>query len=300
MQFVVGKGGAGKTTVASLEALALAATRPVLLISLDPAHSVGDVWGVPVGDTPVSLADNVWGQEIDAPQRWATLRTSWQTALAEAALEAEQARLPGWSDTVADLERVLDLMPPGIDEIMGLFALIDLREQENYDAIVVDSAPTGHLLRLIQLPELALEWVRMFMRLLLKYREVVRLTTLGEELIVLSRRLKAVAALLRDPEQCGFVTVSLAEALDVTETARLIQSLTEAKFPITAVVLNRLHDAQSHTARGRRPHQQRYAEQLRAMVDVPVYGLTAWRRQPKGADTLQALLGVRPAEPPGA
>lgn len=285
LQCVVGKGGAGKTTVASLEALALAVTRPVLLLSLDPAHSVGDVWGVMIGDTAVKLAANLWGQEIDAAQRWTALRSGWQTALAEATTDAEQARLPGWADTLADLERMLDLMPPGIDEIMGLFALLDLWEQGTYQTIVVDSAPTGHLLRLIGLPELALAWVQMFMRLLLKYREVVRLTTLAEELIGLSRRLKMAAALLRDPQRCGFLPVTLAAALDIAETGRLIQALEQAGMPVVAVVLNRMHASQD---RG----QSHYARHLEMIVQAPVYRLAALTRPPIGADTLHALLGA--------
>jgi arsenite-transporting ATPase len=286
LQFVAGKGGVGKTTVASLEALALATTRPVLLVSLDPAHSIGDVWGVVIGDTAVCLAANLWGQEIDAPQRWADLRAGWQTVLAQATTDAEQARLPGWADTLADLEQVLDLMPPGIDEIMGLFALLDLWEQGTYQTIVVDSAPTGHLLRLIELPELALAWVQMFMRLLLKYREVMRLTTLAEELIVLSRRLKMAAALLRDPQRCGFLPVTLAAALDVAETGRLIQALEQAGMPVVAVVLNRMQASQD---RG----QSRYAQQLEKMVHVPVYRLAAMTLPPVGADTLRTLLGAQ-------
>ena len=184
LQLVVGKGGVGKTTVAAANALSLAEEDgPVLLVSLDPAHSLGDVWATPVGDAPVEVAARLWALEVDARSRWDRLRPQWQDALASAADDAERARIPGWRDTLADIERLLDLVPPGVDEVVGLFALGELWEGGAYRAIVVDCAPTGHLLQLLRLPELALEWVRMLMRLLLKYKEIVGLDALAEELI---------------------------------------------------------------------------------------------------------------------
>src|SRR5207244_11085070 len=77
--------------------------------------------------------------------------------------------------------RLLDLAPPGIDELFGMLSLVEARRQ--FDVIVVDTAPTGHALRLLELPDSAREWVQVLLRMLLKYRTLVRPGQLASELV---------------------------------------------------------------------------------------------------------------------
>ena len=130
------------------------------------------------------------------------------------------------------------LAPPGIDEIAALSAVSDLLEDEAYTSIVLDTSPTGHLLRFLELPEVALAWVRTFIKLLLKYKNVVRWGGVAEELVALSKNIKRVAALLTDPESCEFVGVAIPERMSLEETARLAERLRQLRMPMRRLLVN--------------------------------------------------------------
>ena len=292
VQFFVGKGGTGKTTLASASALMLSSTQePILLVSLDPAHSLGDVWATPIGDRPTQIGPGLWALEIDAPARWDILRGEWRRALDEAATQAPTRGLPGLADTVADLQEVLELVPPGVDEVIGLFLLADMSQSNDYRYIVVDSAPTGHLLRLLALPELALQWVRMLMRLTLKYREIVGLGTLAEGLVALARGLKSTASLLRDPSLCSFTIVALPEPMVLEETGRLAARLQQDGMHVAAIVFNKLRSPECPRCRPLALEQGREVERFRASVRCPVAGVPLQRGPLIGRDALRALAG---------
>ncbi len=288
LQFFVGKGGVGKSTLASVEALALSARAgPALLVSLDPAHSLGDIWATKIGDTTVRIADNLWAIEVDAPGRWRALRDRWDATLG-ATIDQEGA-VPGWRETLDDLRRVLELVPPGVDEVIGLFLLAELWESQTYRTVVVDCAPTGHLLRLLALPELALEWVRMLMRLTLKYREVIGIGALAEELIAVSKQLKATISLLRDAGRCAFVPITIAEPLSIDEMGRLVATLEQAGMPIAAVILNRPRDRSAKGSR-RVKEQAELADRVRLTQPYPVIEVPAHAAPLVGRQALAALI----------
>ncbi|MFL6236503.1 MAG: ArsA family ATPase [Thermoanaerobaculia bacterium] len=238
--FFGGKGGVGKTTCSAAVALALAERRPearVLLISTDPAHSVADVLEVPLGDDerPVPGApEGLRARELDAGRAFARWRERYRDKVDEAA-----GALAPDSGGVQDL---LDLTPPGIDELIAVSSLLDAvfgdGGEPAYDLVVVDTAPTGHALRLLEMPELALSWDHYLLSLLLKYREAMGLGDLAQELVALSRGLKRLEALLRDPARARFVAVTRAAELPRRETVRLLRSLKELGIAVPAVVVN--------------------------------------------------------------
>jgi arsenite-transporting ATPase len=102
------------------------------------------------------------------------------------------------------MRELVELTPPGIDEIAALSSISDLLDQQAYDTIVLDTAPTGHLIRFLELPQVALSWVRTFIKLLLKYQHIVHATRIAEELVALSKSIKRVLALLTDKQACEF------------------------------------------------------------------------------------------------
>jgi arsenite-transporting ATPase len=252
---LAGKGGVGKTTCAAALALALAdgpSPRRVLVLSTDPAHSLGDVLGVPLGDDirhPPDAPPGLDAREIDAPALMAARREKYLDAVQEVfdALRGNSSFDPIFDRTV--VEDLIDLAPPGIDELLGLLAVVEalgLASGETfggdrpYDTVVVDTAPTGHALRLLEMPEAALEWVHAFMAILLKYRKVIGLGELGADLVALSRDLRHLQTLLGDRDRTRAFAVTRAAELPRLETARLASALTRLGVPVAGVIVNAL------------------------------------------------------------
>jgi arsenite-transporting ATPase len=238
-----GKGGVGKTTAAASYALALAgadASARVLVFSTDPAHSLSDSFGESVGELKRGVAGlaNLDAMEVDPAARFEELKERyrrWTDELFES--------LTGGSRWEVQFDReamreMVALAPPGIDEIAALSTVSDLLDEGAYTTIVLDTAPTGHLLRFLELPGVALAWVRTFLKLLLKYRNVVRWGGVAEELVALSKSIKRVAALLSDAEACEFVGVAIPERMSLEETLRLAASLERLRVPVRRLVVN--------------------------------------------------------------
>jgi len=147
-----GKGGVGKTTVAAAFALSLCERYPhkrFLVLSTDPAHSLSDSFAYPLGATPAPIYGraNLTGLEIDAAALFARFR-------AEHGRSLKQIVGGGTYLDDEDLSRFLARSFPGLDEVMALLQIMDLVERAEYDLIIVDTAPTGHTLRLLDLPVL--------------------------------------------------------------------------------------------------------------------------------------------------
>ncbi|HSS52255.1 MAG TPA: ArsA family ATPase [Thermoanaerobaculia bacterium] len=229
--FFGGKGGVGKTTCSAAVALALARQRKdarILLLSTDPAHSLGDVLKIPLGSDERSLKANLVLRELDARGEFARWRER-RGGEVDRAVSAFATEGSGVGD-------LLDFMPPGLDELIAVSSLLDA--EAAHDLVIVDTAPTGHALRLLEMPELALSWDRFLLSLLLKYREAVGLGDLAAGLVVLSRSLKRLQALLRDPDQTRFVVVTRAAELPRRETERLLGSLRRLGIVVPAMVVN--------------------------------------------------------------
>ncbi len=235
--FFGGKGGVGKTTCAAAAALVLAEGQDVLLLSTDPAHSLADVLETPLGDDerPIPHAPRLKARELDAYAAFEAWRGRHHDELGGAlgafAGESREA-----------VEKLLDITPPGLDELVALSSILDATEEDRL--LVVDTAPTGHALRLLEAPELALEWDRALLSILLKYREAVSLGSLAAELVELSKSLKRLLALLRDPARARFVAVSRNAELPRRETLRLLEELRSLSISVPAVIINAVEDGE--------------------------------------------------------
>src|SRR5262249_39067239 len=159
-------------------AIALGERRPdarVLALSTDPAHSLGDALGQVVGDVerPVPGVACLFARELDAPAAFAVRRERYRASVDEvfdALLRGSRFEVGAARAVVRGL---IDLAPPGLDELFGALSLVEAvlgRERPAYDVVVLDTAPTGHALRLLAMPDAALEWVHALLAILLKYR----------------------------------------------------------------------------------------------------------------------------------
>ena len=133
---------------------------------------------------------------------------------------------------------MLDMAPPGLDEIMSLDKMMELRKEKTFDIFVLDTSPTGHLLRFLELPDLVRQWLRVFFRLLMKYKGVVRLTGAAEKALALSKNVRKIQETLTDIQKTRFVSVTIPERMAFLELERLINALEKADVPCEHVIMN--------------------------------------------------------------
>ena len=273
LTIVAGKGGVGKTTVASALALHASSKRRTLVVSTDPAPSLADALAQPIpdADTAVAGAPRLFARQMDASAAFARLRADYESRV-DALFDALVARGVDMTHDRAIARDLLSLAPPGIDEVYALSLLSDALFKNNYECVVVDPAPTGHLLRLLEMPQLALEWTHQLMRLMLKYKDVTGLGETARELLDFSKNLRAVDALLRDPARCALVLVTLDEPVVRAETERLAKEVRARGVSISGVVLNRAMAPSALPAAEAPVHLQAPA------VQPPPVGVDALRR----------------------
>lgn len=231
--FFAGKGGVGKTTTASSVALQFAAGNPdkvFTLISVDPAHTLRDVFA---HEPP---PENLRLETIDTREKWQRLRTSIGRDIenAIASMTPRGVSIRHDSDV---MQRLIELAPPGADELFAILRLQELMDENLSALVIVDTAPTGHFLRLLDLPHTAREWVHEFMRILLNYRELIPPNSLGEELVRISRALNRFQEALQSTDS-AVVVVTRPERIVALETQRLAEELRERKVPVAGFIAN--------------------------------------------------------------
>lgn len=233
LTFLAGKGGVGKTTSSASIALQLALRHPeqrFTVISVDPAHSLRDVFA------HESPPPNLAVEMIDTRAKWRRFRDTLGVEIERAVDSLTPGGMTVAYDTEA-VKKLIEIAPPGADELFAIKRIADLLADETQAAIVVDTAPTGHFLRLLDLPRTAGEWVREFMRILLHYRELIAPGSLGEELVSASRALKELSAVLTS-DRASVIVVTRPERIVLAETSRLIADLDRRGIALGGVIAN--------------------------------------------------------------
>lgn len=288
LYLVGGKGGVGKSTIAGGVAAGLAHSRAdrgrILLLSVDPAGSLTEILGRTVGSAPTAVAGSahLFARQIDAEQSWSDFTTHYREEVGQLFEGLSGGGLSASLDKQV-LDRLMDLVPPGVDELVSIMEVIDLIEDGGYDALVVDTAPTGHFLRLLELPGVALDWCHAILRLLLKYRSVVSLEGAGERILKLSRSLKALRARLIDPAFTWACAVALPESLSIPESERLIDGLRKAGIEPAALIVNR---ALTSGGKVDHVHDEAVSELLRIDPTLPAVATLQMRLSPRGLSAL--------------
>jgi arsenite-transporting ATPase len=241
LTIVAGKGGVGKTTVACVLGIHSADTRRTLLVSTDPAPSLADALAQPIpdADTAVRGMPTLFARQMDATAAFGRLRNEYQTRV-DALFQGLVASGVDLAHDRAVARDLLSLAPPGVDEVYALSLLSDAWFKDRYEFVVVDPAPTGHLLRLLEMPQMALAWSHQLMRLMLKYKEVAGLGEAAREILEFSRSLRALDELLRDPTKTGVVLVTLDEPVVQSETERLAAEVAKRGVGVAGVIVNRV------------------------------------------------------------
>ena len=291
--FFGGKGGVGKTTCASASALAASRLgKRVLLVSTDPAHSTSDIFERRIGPEPVVISPGLHAMEIDAA--------------------AESKRyVDGVKDHIRQLfghailkeaNRQIDLAAtmPGAEEV-ALFdrmgALIR-GDDRRFDLIVFDTAPTGHTLRLIRMPELMEAWIKALSRSRRAMLGVDQDDKQDPIMLTLNERLEGLRLLrarLVSGRTTGFVLVLIPERLPIEETSRAIDQLDEAAVKVGALVVNRVLPETSHDAflSARRKQERVYLEEIdRRFAAYPIIRVPQLESDVYGLDALERVSGL--------
>lgn len=295
MIFFGGKGGVGKTTWASVTAQYLADNNMnTLLISTDPAHSVSDSLGVEVGDEI---------RRIEGVKKLSALEISAAKTMSKfkAAYEDELKRIFDTSTYLEtdDVDSILALPLPGIDEIMGLKSIVDLIEEGMFEKFVIDTAPTGHALRLLTLPGLLDDWIKVTAKIRWKYRCMVTSFAgkytpdcADDFLMSMKKAVKNIETLLKDGNRCEFIVVTIPEDMAVRETERLIKSLTQYNMKAKQLIINNVIPVtgECNFCRQRRDMQDTYIREMTGKFgDMNITMAPLQPREVKGRADLQKL-----------
>ena len=234
-----GKGGVGKTTLACATAVHLAqdrAGKKVLLFSTGPAHALSSCLGTPIGSRPKPVLSGLTAIEVDAESEFKALKKQYAGDI-QKFLESISSNFDLTFDREV-LERILDLSPPGLDEVMGLTRVMALLASGRHDVLVLDSAATGHLIRLLELPGIVDQWLKAFFDLFLKYPQIFRLTKFSQELVSISKILKRFRGLLADPAKSAIYAVSIPTDMAFEETRDLLAACVRLGVSVPGLFLN--------------------------------------------------------------
>jgi arsenite-transporting ATPase len=234
-----GKGGVGKTTLACATALQLARNnsgKDVLLFSTGPAHSLSACLEMEIDSQPRVVMSGLTAMEIDSQAEFEALKKQYAGDI-ETFLESVSSNFDLTFDREV-LERILDLSPPGLDEVMALTRVMALLASGRHDVLVLDCAATGHLIRLLELPEIIDQWLKVFFDLFLKYRQIFRLTKFSQELVTMSKNLKRLRELLRNPARAALYAVSIPTDMALEETRDLVAACERLRISVPGVFLN--------------------------------------------------------------
>ena len=267
-----GKGGVGKTTLAAATAARLAASgRKSLVVSTDPAHSLGDAFGLRLGDEPSEVDIGLFASHVDTR---ALVDRSWQDLRGEL-----RGLLAGLGMAELDAEELTVL--PGVDELLALGEVVRLARTGAWEVVVVDCGPTAETLRLLALPEAVSGYLD---RMSLGHEPVRRL----------AEHLKVVRATLTDPDVTTVRLVLTPERIVVAETRRTLAALALRGITVDAMIANRLVPRASRWRgpaaswlRTRRAEQDTVLSELDAPVPLRVVEHRAV--EPVGAQALAEL-----------
>lgn len=301
--FFGGKGGTGKTTCAAARALALSeAGIRTLVVSTDPAHSLADAFDLPIGTEIGLIAPNLWAIEIDAELE----AKKYMKGIQEKMLHVVSPVI------VDEIKRQIEIAysSPGAEEAAIFDKFIELMEHlgDPYEAIIFDTAPTGHTLRLLTLPEILGAWLEHLlekrakavelMSMVARYDRDVRQKLETDPITdILGKRkekFEKARAILTDPALCAFYFVLNAEKLPILETERAVRLLRKYGIPVGGVLVNRvIPEGAGAFMEKHRIAQSGYLETIRTTFsDLPVTEIPYLDTDIRGINELEKITGL--------
>ena len=296
LSLTLGKGGVGKTTISAALAAYERAVHPrrsVVICSTDPAPSLDDVFQAPVDDEPAPVLGDagLLAVEVDSVREF----RHWSEGLRQRIEQAFGSEAGGVHvDLSFDrkmISALLDIVPPGVDEIFAIFRILDLLSEKR--TLVIDMAPTGHALELLRMPERLAQWSRLLLKCLAPHRRLPFAQDAAVEIAGVGQRVRELLSFLRDARHTRAWAVMLAEPLPDRETGRLLGQLREVGINTAPVFVNRIifPDQAGSCARCRRAHAWQMATlaSIRRRLGREVYVVREFDKEVAGARALKAF-----------
>ena len=279
-----GKGGVGKTTCASAIALHFSLQgKKTLIISSDPTPSLSDIFEMEIGDqeTPIKNAKNLYGIEVSSE----VVLKKWKDRFGPEIYEVVSSFASVDYDFVEYIGGA-----PGIEEEYMLNYILELVESGQYDLVVWDTAPAGHTLRLLHLPQIFLKHLeaatKFYMNLysyLEKLKETVKLKKGKRSLLKIisgwEDLAEKVVNFIRDPQKSEFIIVTIPEALGVRQTERIIKDFDEYQLKVNYLIVNYvIQEVDCNFHKVRKEMQENYIKILEdqyskriQLVEIPLF-----------------------------
>ncbi|MBT9151484.1 MAG: Arsenical pump-driving ATPase [candidate division WS2 bacterium] len=295
-----GKGGVGKTSIASAAALQLARhnkEKKVLIFSTDPVHALSDSFDQQIGDKPRQVQDgtgNLYALELDASQMLDDLKEEYRGDIDEAFDKFVSSGVDIKFDKEV-MEELFTLSPPGLEELMALKKIIELMKTSDYDFFIMDSAASGHLLRFLETPGIVREWLKTAFRLLMKYQGVINLSRIHsvESLLDLSRDVRKIQETLANPETTEFVMITIPEEMGIREMEDLSSALRNLKIPYSHTIINMIISLSGcNFCTAKRQEQQKYIQSIESKVNNGIIYMPLFPHGVRGKEGLNQLAEI--------
>jgi arsenite-transporting ATPase len=245
--FTMGKGGVGKTTVSASLGFHQREEQPrvsVTVCSTDPAPSLDDIFAANITAKPKAVLGDkkFFAMEMDSVAEF----RHWADRMREKIDSALTSQTGGGVHVDLSFDRkifssLLEIVPPGVDEIFAIFKILDLLEAGGKQhSVIIDMAPTGHALELLLMPERMLMWSRLLLKSLAPHRTLPIAQDVAVQIATLGQRVREVAEMLKNGSRVNAFAVMLAEPLPDRETGRLMASLKEMRIGVSGLFVNRV------------------------------------------------------------
>jgi len=307
LEFILfsGKGGVGKTSVAAATALYAAQHYPdkkILVYSIDPAHSLADSFDCSIGDkvVPIPGLDNLYAAEVDLVRLRDEFMSEYRSLITGAFDTWERKRGPrlDFRFDRGILVSMTDAIPPGLDEVLALQKVLESMEKGEYDLYILDMAPTGHALEVLEFPQVIRDWLSKAYRGLTKHDRDMpldNLRELGEKIMKSTVATRRVKQALTDSSKTEFVAVTIPEAMSIAELKRLLSAVTRLGIACHHIVVNMIvPPTECDSCRLKREEQSKYVQEVldSRSSEHLVSGVPLFTRQIRGVPQLKKLAGI--------
>ena len=306
LTIIGGKGGVGKTSIAAATAVRFADEgQTTLIISTDPAHSLSDAFDQDVSSgSPVAVLniDRLYAMEVDPEQ----IKTSFRMLP-----EAQKMQVLGGMDMgLEEFDSLFETLPPGFDEAIALVEIIKLIQGDpsfaRFERVVIDTAPTGHTLRLLALPDFLNSFAGKLMSMknklggmMSQFKNFFGGNEGGSlngadsaDMEEMKRSMQMVRELFRDTAQTEFIVSTIPTMMSISESQRLVRDLKRERIPCRHIFVNMVQPANEQckfcSAR-HREHLANYEYVKRAFADYEVSPVRFFDREVRGLHALRAM-----------